>query len=63
MPLIRVSMFPGRDPDQKSELIRRLTDTFIEVCGRPGQTAEGVWVILDEVLPADWGVDGDAGQR
>ncbi|MFI5698356.1 4-oxalocrotonate tautomerase family protein [Kribbella sp. NPDC051586] len=61
MPLIRVSMFPGRDQDQKAELIRRLTDTFIDVCGRPGQTAEGVWVILEEVPPSHWGVAGQAG--
>jgi 4-oxalocrotonate tautomerase len=63
MPLIRVSMFPGRDSDEKSELIRRLTDAFLDVCGRPGQTAEGVWVILEEVKPGDWGVGGNAGPR
>ena len=63
MPLIRVSMFPGRDADQKAELIRRLTETFVEVCGRPGQTAESVWVILDEVEPTAWGVGGETGPR
>jgi 4-oxalocrotonate tautomerase len=59
MPLIRVSMFPGRQPDQKAELVRRLTETFMDVCGRPGQSAEGVWVILDEVPAKHWGVGGE----
>jgi 4-oxalocrotonate tautomerase len=59
MPLIRVSMFPGRQPDQKAELVRRLTETFMDVCGSPGQSAEGVWVILDEVPAEHWGVGGE----
>jgi 4-oxalocrotonate tautomerase len=54
-------MFPGREPEQKAELVRRLTETYLEVCGRPGQSAEGVWVILDEVPPSDWGVGGKVG--
>ena len=58
MPLIRVSMFPGREPATKAELVRRLTETYLEVCGRPGQSAQGVWVIIDEVAPGDWGVGG-----
>ena len=62
MPLIRVSMFPGRDSSQKAELVRRLTDTFIDVCGQPDQTAEGVWVIIDEVPRDLWGVGGQVGQ-
>ncbi|HET6167407.1 MAG TPA: tautomerase family protein [Marmoricola sp.] len=52
-------MFPGREPDQKTELVRRLTETFLEVCGRSGQSAESVWVILEEVPPEHWGVGGE----
>jgi 4-oxalocrotonate tautomerase len=62
MPLIRVSMFAGRDSSQKAELIRRLTETFVEVCGLPGQTTEGVWVILDEIPSDLWGVGGQVRQ-
>jgi 4-oxalocrotonate tautomerase len=61
MPLIRVSMFPGREPSQKAELVRRLTDTYLEVCGLPGQTAAGVWVIIDEVPRDHWGIGGELG--
>lgn len=63
MPLIRVTMFPGREPDQKTELVRRLTETFLEVCGTPGQTAAGVWVILEEVPPEHWAVGGKVGGK
>ena len=58
MPLIGVTMTPGRSPAQKEELISRLTDTFLEVCGHPGQSKDGVWVILEEVSPAHWGTGG-----
>jgi 4-oxalocrotonate tautomerase len=62
MPLIRVTMFPGRDPSQKADLVRRLTDAFLDVCGSPGQSADGVWVIIDEVPPHLWGVGGELRQ-
>jgi len=61
MPLIRISMFPGRDSRQKAELVRRVTDTYLEVCGRPEQTADSVWVILDEVPRDHWAVGGKVG--
>jgi 4-oxalocrotonate tautomerase len=51
-------MFPGRTQDQKAELISRLTDTFLEVCGRPGQSKDAVWVMIDEVPREHWGVGG-----
>jgi len=58
MPLIRVTMTPGRSDAQKGERISRLTDTFLEVCGTPGQSKDGVWVVLEEVSPAHWGTGG-----
>jgi 4-oxalocrotonate tautomerase len=61
VPLIRVSMFPGRNPSQKAELVRRLTDAFLDACGLPGQTAEAVWVLIDEVPRDQWGVGGEVG--
>lgn len=56
-------MFPGRDESQKAELVSRLTETFLEVCGRPGQSAAGVWVIIDEVPAHNWGVGGEVAAR
>ena len=58
MPFIRVTMTPGRTTEQKNELIDRLTDTFLEVCGSPGQSKDGVWVVLEEVSPGNWGTGG-----
>ena len=63
MPLIRVSRFSGREPAQKAELVRRLTETYLDVCGMPGQSAQGVWVVLDEVPAGNWGVGGEIRDR
>jgi len=55
MPLLTVELFPGRTSDKKRELIRALTDTYLQVCGGK---AEAVTILLKEVDPADWGVGG-----
>lgn len=58
MPLIQVQMFPGRTHEQKALLVERLTEAFIETCGSPGQTREGVWVVINEVPAGNWAVGG-----
>ncbi|GAA1991884.1 tautomerase family protein [Amycolatopsis minnesotensis] len=58
MPMITVQMMPGRTPEQKAELVERLTDVFLETCGNPGQPRHGVWVVIDEVPPEHWAVGG-----
>ena len=58
MPIIRVEMFLGRTREQKAALAERITDAFIETCGGPGQTREGVWVVFDEVAKENWSVGG-----
>lgn len=55
MPLMTVEMFPGRTPEKKRELIKALTDTYVEVCGGKPQA---VTILLKEVDPADWGSGG-----
>ncbi|WDD91447.1 4-oxalocrotonate tautomerase family protein [Burkholderia sp. FERM BP-3421] len=55
MPLITVSMFPGRSDAQKAALAEALTDAFLSTCG--GDRG-GVWVILDEVPKSNWAVGG-----
>ena len=55
MPLIRVSMFPGRTDDQKKALVEELTAAFVRAAGGK---REGVWVMIDEVPPEHWGVGG-----
>ncbi|CRK58487.1 hypothetical protein [Alloactinosynnema sp. L-07] len=56
MPLISVSMYPGRTPEQKAELVAKLTDAFVETCGG---TRDGVWVMVNEVAPENWAVGGE----
>jgi 4-oxalocrotonate tautomerase len=53
--MISVSMYPGRTPEQKQELVARLTDAFVETCG---VKREGVWVVINEVPAEHWGVGG-----
>ena len=52
MPLIQVQMFAGRTPQQKRDLVRALTDAFVETAG---STHDAVDVILTDVEQADWG--------
>lgn len=55
MPHISVTMYPGRTPEQKQELVAKLTDAFVETCGG---NHEGVWVVINEVERENWGVGG-----
>lgn len=55
MALVRVSMFPGRDDQQKRDLVEAVTVALVEICGaRRGD----VWVLLEEVAREDWALAG-----
>jgi 4-oxalocrotonate tautomerase len=58
MPMITVQMFPGRTHEQKAALAARLTEAFLETCGSPGQTAESIWLVIDEIPKQNWAVGG-----
>jgi 4-oxalocrotonate tautomerase len=55
MPVIRVEMFEGRTNDQKKELVKELTNSFIKTCGG---NPEGVNIIIQEYKKEDWAVGG-----
>ena len=55
MPIIRVEMFKGRTIDQKKELVKELTDSFVKTCGGK---ADGLHIIIDEVNKENWGISG-----
>jgi 4-oxalocrotonate tautomerase len=61
MPMITVQMFPGRTAEQKAALVERLTDVFLETCGQPGQSRDGIWVVIDEVPREHWAIGGRIG--
>lgn len=55
MPLAQIYIGPGRSPEVKEALIKRITQAFTETLG---PTKQPVWVVINEVPLADWGVDG-----
>ncbi len=59
MPLITVKLIENVfTPEQKKELIRKLTDTMVEV---EGENLRGVtFVLIEDVKEGDWGIGGRA---
>jgi 4-oxalocrotonate tautomerase len=57
MPFVNVKVIEGVfTPDQKQEMITKLTETMV---GIEGETMRGVtWVTVDEVASGDWGIGG-----
>ncbi|MER7007188.1 4-oxalocrotonate tautomerase family protein [Dactylosporangium sp. NPDC000555] len=55
MPLITITMFPGRTEDQKAALCDAVTEAFIRTCGG---VREGVWTIIQETPAEHWAVGG-----
>ena len=56
MPLIQVQMFAGRTPQQKRDLVRALTDAFVEAAD---STPDSVDIILTDVEQSDWAQGGE----
>jgi 4-oxalocrotonate tautomerase len=57
VPLINVKLIEGVfSPDQKREIIHKLTDTMVSI---EGEALRGVtWVVIDEVASGEWGIGG-----
>ena len=51
MPLVEISMWPGRDEDTKETMMKEVTDAVVRTSGAP---PEAVTVIIREVPKADW---------
>jgi 4-oxalocrotonate tautomerase len=43
-------------PEEKSEMIRRITDTLAEIEGE--SMRPNTWVVVEEVRSGDWGIAG-----
>jgi 4-oxalocrotonate tautomerase len=58
MPLINVKLIENVfSPDEKRQIIERLTDAMVEI---EGESMRGVtWVTLEEVASGDWGMGGN----
>lgn len=58
MPLVNVKIIEGVfTPEQKQEMIRRLTDTMVSIEGENMRSV--TWVVVEEVKSGDWGIGGN----
>ena len=55
MPIINVSLYPGRTPQKKAQIAAELTRVMHEV---DGVNPQAITVIFSEVAPSDWFVAG-----
>jgi 4-oxalocrotonate tautomerase len=56
MPYVNVKITrEGATPEQKAEIIKRVTDTLVEVLDKDPATT---FVVIDEVEMEDWGIGG-----
>ena len=57
MPLIQVKLIENVfSPDQKKDLIQKLTDAVVAVEGE--QMRPVTWVLIEDVQSGDWGIGG-----
>ena len=57
MPLINVKLIEGVFTSaQKQEMIRKLTDTMVEIEGE--SMRQVTWCVVEEVKSGDWGLAG-----
>jgi 4-oxalocrotonate tautomerase len=58
MPLIQVKLIEGVfSGPQKSEIVRKLTDTMVSIEGENLRPV--TWVVVEEIKGGDWGIGGN----
>jgi 4-oxalocrotonate tautomerase len=58
MPMVTVKLIEGVfTPAQKQEMIRKITDTMVEIEGENLRPV--TWVLVEEVRSGDWGIGGN----
>jgi 4-oxalocrotonate tautomerase len=58
MPFVNVKVIEGVfSPTQKQDMVRRLTDTMVEIEGENMRPV--TWVVVEEVNSGDWGIGGN----
>ena len=55
MPVVQVNIKEGRTLDQKREIVARMTDVLVDVCG---SARARVHIIINEVEEDNWGRGG-----
>ena len=57
MPFVNVKLIEGVfSPDQKQEMITRLTETMVDIEGEAMRPV--TWVVVEEVNSGEWGIGG-----
>mgnify|MGYP001562827667 CR=1 FL=1 len=56
MPLIRVEMWEGRNPDLKRKLVKELTKVIVGILGCHEQA---VTVVINDIPKHNWGIGGE----
>jgi len=59
MPFVNIRLYEGHGKERKDELAKRVTEAVHEVCKVP---REAVWVVFEDVPPADWYAAGTPGR-
>jgi 4-oxalocrotonate tautomerase len=58
MPFINVKLIENVfTPEQKREMVKRLTDTMVEIEGENMRPV--TWVLVEELSSGDWGIGGN----
>jgi len=58
MPMVTVKVIEGVfTPEQKHEMIRKITDSMVEIEGENLRPV--TWVVVEEVRSGDWGIAGN----
>jgi 4-oxalocrotonate tautomerase len=56
MPIITVEWYEGRSPEQKKEIVEKLTDLMVDV----GKTQrEHVWIRFVDSPKSEWAIGGE----
>ena len=57
MPFVNVKVIEGVfSPEQKQDMVRRLTDAMVDIEGENMRPV--TWVVVEEVKSGDWGIAG-----
>lgn len=55
MPIVEISLFSGRSPEQKNELAKAITEDFVRILN---VKQESIQIIFNEVDKSNWAIAG-----
>ncbi len=55
MPIVEISLFSGRSPEQKNDLAKAITEDFVRILN---VKQESIQIIFNEVDKSNWAIAG-----